>query len=80
MHFRVRLDEILPTKTAARRLPQELTRLERNEVDQLVLTTRNTPRAVIISVGRYDELLLAEARDNVTDIATPSAEDDRLAA
>jgi hypothetical protein len=56
MQFRVRFDEILPTKQAARTLPQELGRLERGEVDQLVLTTRNTPRAVIVSVDRFDQL------------------------
>lgn len=60
MEFRVRLDEILPTKQAARALPQELGRLERGEVEQLVLTTRNTPRAVLLSVERFDELLRCE--------------------
>jgi hypothetical protein len=57
MQFRVRLDEILPTKQAARTLPQELGRIERGEVEQLVLTTRNNPRAVIVSVSRFEELL-----------------------
>jgi PHD/YefM family antitoxin component YafN of YafNO toxin-antitoxin module len=56
MQFRVRLDEIVPTKQAARALPKELGRLERGEVDQLVLTTRNTPRAVLVTVERFDEL------------------------
>lgn len=56
MQFRVRLDEILPTKQAARTLSKELERLERGEVDQLVLTTRNAPRAVIVSIDRYDRL------------------------
>jgi hypothetical protein len=57
MDFRVRLDEIVPTKQAARSLPKELGRLERGEVDQLVLTTRNTPRAVLVTVERFDELM-----------------------
>lgn len=60
MRFRVRLDEIVPTKQAARALPKELDRLERGEVDQLVLTTRNAPRAVIVSVDRFDQLIQQE--------------------
>jgi PHD/YefM family antitoxin component YafN of YafNO toxin-antitoxin module len=62
MEFRVRLDEIVPTKQAARALPKELGRLERGEVDQLVLTTRNTPRAVLLTVERFDELIRSEQR------------------
>ncbi|HEU4905081.1 MAG TPA: hypothetical protein VFT19_03060 [Solirubrobacterales bacterium] len=62
MQFRVRLDEILPTKQAARTLPQELNRLERGEVEQLVLTTRSNPRAVIVSIDRFDELMRRESR------------------
>lgn len=61
MQFKVRLDEILPTKQAARALPQELDRLERGEVEQLVLTTRSNPRAVIVSVNRFDELMRRES-------------------
>ncbi len=57
MDFRVRLDEIVPTKQAARALPQQLDRLENGEVDQLVLTTRNNPRAVVVTVERFDELV-----------------------
>jgi PHD/YefM family antitoxin component YafN of YafNO toxin-antitoxin module len=60
MEFRVRLDEIVPTKKAARELPQELGRLERGEVDQLVLTTRNAPRAVVLTVERFDQLMRDE--------------------
>jgi hypothetical protein len=37
--IRVRLDELLPTKTAARSLPQAITRLETGDAEQLVLTT-----------------------------------------
>lgn len=57
MNLRVRLDELLPTKTAARTLPQALARLECGDADQLVLTTRNQPRAVLITLDRYEELL-----------------------
>jgi hypothetical protein len=63
MDFRVRLDEIVPTKQAARALPQELGRLERGEVEQLVLTTRNTPRAVLVTVERFDELIKNQGHD-----------------
>jgi hypothetical protein len=59
MKLRVSLDELLPTKTAARMLPQALARLERGDADQLVLTTRNQPRAVLITLDRYEMLLNA---------------------
>jgi hypothetical protein len=59
MNLRVRLDELLPTKTAARALPQALARLESGDAEQLVLTTRNQPRAVLITVQRYEKLLSA---------------------
>lgn len=58
--FRVRLDEILPVKQAARQLPAALGRIERGEVDQLVLTRRNAPRAVIVSVERFERLVRLE--------------------
>jgi hypothetical protein len=61
MNLRVRLDELLPTKTAARTLPQAIARLERGEAEHLVLTTRNQPRAVLITVERYEQLLSTPA-------------------
>jgi prevent-host-death family protein len=60
MKLRVALDELLPAKVAARELPQALDRLERGEVEQLVITRRNEPRAALVSVERYEELLLIE--------------------
>ena len=57
MSLRVRLDELLPAKTAARELPQALKRLETGDAEQLVITNRNKPRAVLITVARYEELL-----------------------
>lgn len=60
MTLRIALNELLPAKTAARELPQALDRLERREVEQLVITRRNEPRAVLVSVERYEELLLIE--------------------
>lgn len=60
MRLRVALDELLPAKAAARELPRALDRLERGEVEQLVITRRNEPRAAVVSVERYEELLLTE--------------------
>ena len=57
MSLRVKLDELLPTKTAARTLPRALARLESGDAEHLVLTTRNQPRAVLITLERYEALL-----------------------
>jgi prevent-host-death family protein len=57
MRLRIRLDELLPAKTAARELPRALRRLESGEAEQLVITNRNEPRAVLITVERYELLL-----------------------
>jgi PHD/YefM family antitoxin component YafN of YafNO toxin-antitoxin module len=65
MALRVRLNEILATKEAARTLPTALDRLDSGEADQLVITRRNVPRAVLITVERYEQLLDAEAQLNV---------------
>ena len=62
MALRVRLDEIIATKEAARTLPSALERLDSGDADQLVITRRNAPRAVLITVERYEELLEAETR------------------
>jgi antitoxin (DNA-binding transcriptional repressor) of toxin-antitoxin stability system len=60
MDLRVRLDELLPAKTAARELPRALRRLESGEAEQLVITNRNEPRAVLITLQRYEQLLLGQ--------------------
>lgn len=57
--LRVRLDEFLSSRAAARELPQALDRLEQEEVEHLVITRRNRPRAVLITVERYERLLRA---------------------
>jgi PHD/YefM family antitoxin component YafN of YafNO toxin-antitoxin module len=57
LNIRVKLDELLPTKAAARSLPQALNRLESGDAEHLVLTTRNVARAVLITVERYEQLL-----------------------
>jgi hypothetical protein len=41
---------------------KQLDRLESGEVDQLVLTTRNNPRAVVVTVERFDELVRDQSR------------------
>lgn len=64
MKLRVALDELLPAKAAARELPQALDRLDRGDVEQLVITRRNEPRAVLVSVERYEELLFPEGNSN----------------
>jgi prevent-host-death family protein len=48
---------IRTARTAARELPQALDRLESGHAEQLVITRRNEPRAVLITVARYEELL-----------------------
>ena len=59
--LRVRLDEILPARAAARQLPQALDRLEHGDAEQLVITRRNEPRAVLITVERYTQLVAGQA-------------------
>lgn len=62
MKLRVGLDEILPSKTAARELPQALDRLENGEAEQLIITRRSIPRAVLITLDRYEQLLHSSAQ------------------
>ena len=63
MSLRVRLDELLTTKSAARQLPQALDRLEGGDADQFVITRRSVPRAVLITVERYEDLLQSRPDD-----------------
>lgn len=62
MEIRIRLDELLPAKAAARELPSALDRLEGGQAEQLVITRRNEPRAVLITLDRYQQLLAGEER------------------
>ena len=59
MSLRVRLDELLPanrrTRTAA-----GLRRLLAGDADHFVITNRNEPQAVLITVQRYGALLRRE--------------------
>jgi hypothetical protein len=59
--LRVAFDEMLPIKEAARYLPRAIARLDAGESGHYVITRRNQPRAVLIPVGRYEELLRIEA-------------------
>jgi hypothetical protein len=63
--LRVQLDELLPTKEASRTLPQALERLQRGEAAHLIITRRNKPRAVLLLLDRYEQLLEAE-RDQLS--------------
>lgn len=60
--LRVSFDEILPVKEAVRALPRALDKLDRREAHHLVITRRNRPRAVLITVERYEDLLRAAER------------------
>ena len=55
--LRVSFDEILPIKEAVRSLPRVLDRLEAGEAGHFVITRRNKPRAVLVAVERYEQLI-----------------------
>lgn len=57
----VAFDEILSIKQAVRQLPSAIDRLEREEARHFIVTRRNQPRAVLVSVSRYEQLLQLEA-------------------
>jgi PHD/YefM family antitoxin component YafN of YafNO toxin-antitoxin module len=59
--LRVALDELVGVKDVARTLPRLLDRLESGDVPHLVITRRNEPRAVLLTLERYEALLEAEA-------------------
>jgi PHD/YefM family antitoxin component YafN of YafNO toxin-antitoxin module len=61
MKLRVGLDEILPSKEAARALPQAIDRLESGDAEHFVITRRNKPRAVLVTIERYQQLLSGRA-------------------
>jgi hypothetical protein len=56
MHLRVSNDELATVREAMRELGHLLDRLDRREVDKIVLTQRNQMRAVVITPERYSEL------------------------
>ena len=62
MKLRVSFDEILSIKEAVRGLPRALDQLAAGEAGHFVITRRNEPRAVLLGVERYEQLLSAEAR------------------
>jgi prevent-host-death family protein len=63
MSIRVSLDEIVSAKDAARGLREVLDRLERGASEQFVITRRNRPEAVIVSVNRFERLLAAQRQE-----------------
>ena len=62
----MRLDELVPTKTAARQLPQVIERLQTGAAEKLVITRRNRPTAVLVTVERYQQLVRASAAGTPT--------------
>jgi prevent-host-death family protein len=64
MELRVGLDELLPIKEAQRSLAQAVERLEREEAEQLVITKRSRPSAVIVGLSRYEALLRGQAEES----------------
>ncbi len=64
MSLLVKLDELVPAKEAARALPRVLERLDDPRVEQLVITTRNKPTAVLVSIDRYAALVGAASRED----------------
>lgn len=63
MTLRIALDEIVSAKDAARGLRGVLDRLEQGTSEQFVITRRNRPEAVIVSVSRFEELLAARREE-----------------
>jgi PHD/YefM family antitoxin component YafN of YafNO toxin-antitoxin module len=57
--IRVGLDELLPVKQAARGLSAAIECLTTGEAVHLVLTRRNQPVAVLLTVERYEEPIRA---------------------
>ena len=55
-HLRVSNDELATVREAMRELGHLLDRLDRREVDKIVLTQRNQMRGVLITPERYNEL------------------------
>jgi PHD/YefM family antitoxin component YafN of YafNO toxin-antitoxin module len=64
MELRVRLNEILPAKEAARTLPKALDRLDSGDAPHIVITRRSHPRAVLITLKRYEALLRIETQSS----------------
>ena len=55
-HLRVSNHELATVREAMRELGHLLDRLDRHEVDKIVLTQRNQMRGVLITPERYSEL------------------------
>ena len=56
MDVTVRNDQLLPVREASRYLGQQIDRLERGEVDKLVIMNRTRMAAVMLSVEEYARL------------------------
>lgn len=62
--LQVALDELLPVKTAVRSLSWRIAELDEGEKPHYIITRRNKPTAVLLTVSRYEELLAAEQRSS----------------
>jgi hypothetical protein len=56
MEVSVRNDQLLPVREASRYLGQQIDRLERGDVDKLVIMNRTRMAAVLLSVKEYTRL------------------------
>lgn len=59
-NLKVSLDELLPVKTATRALSLYIDDVESGKHPHYVITRRGKPRAALIGMKRYEELLEAE--------------------
>ena len=54
-------DEFIGTRELSRKLDEQFSKLERKEVEKLVVLNRNKIRGVIVSAERYHDLTEAAA-------------------
>jgi hypothetical protein len=65
MEVAVRNDQLLPVREASRYLGQQIDRLERGDVDKIVIMNRTRMAAILLSIEEYGRLTRrqdAEAR------------------
>jgi hypothetical protein len=62
MDVLVRNDQLLPVREASRYLGQQIDKLERGDVDKIVIMNRTRMAAVLLSIDEYSRL--ARAAEN----------------
>jgi prevent-host-death family protein len=50
-------DEFVSARDASRQLGKLIDRLEAGEVNKLIIVDRNRPRAVVLTIAAYEELV-----------------------